>query len=62
MKARQNGCNGLITGHFHMAFCEQLEAPDFTILSLGDWMQQFTYGEMVDGKLSLVKYSPETSA
>lgn len=51
--ARDNGCDGLVTGHFHIAFCEQLENSTFTVLSLGDWMGKFTYGEMVDGKLSL---------
>ncbi|MDO9069427.1 MAG: UDP-2,3-diacylglucosamine diphosphatase [Deltaproteobacteria bacterium] len=50
------GCSGLVTGHFHIAFCEKLNNTAFTILSLGDWMEQFTYGELLDGELHLKKY------
>jgi UDP-2,3-diacylglucosamine hydrolase len=53
---RVQGCDGLVTGHFHLAFCEKLDAPPFTILSLGDWIDQFTYGEMTAGTLSLKTY------
>lgn len=55
---RQQGCDGLITGHFHLALHERLPATGFTVLSLGDWMEQFTYGEMLDGELRLLSYSP----
>jgi UDP-2,3-diacylglucosamine hydrolase len=50
---REEGCDGLVCGHFHLALCEELDASSFTILVLGDWMEQFTYGEMIDGKLYL---------
>ncbi|MBL0224246.1 MAG: UDP-2,3-diacylglucosamine diphosphatase [Geobacteraceae bacterium] len=53
---RAQGCDGLVTGHFHLAFCEQLDGTPFTILSLGDWMEQFTYGEITAGSLSLKTY------
>jgi UDP-2,3-diacylglucosamine hydrolase len=53
---REQGCDGLVTGHFHLAFCEELEGSPFTVLSLGDWMEKFTYGEMVAGKLYLKTY------
>jgi UDP-2,3-diacylglucosamine hydrolase len=59
---REQGCDGLVTGHFHLAFSEVLDAPPFTILSLGDWMEQFTYGEMVAGTLSLKTYQITTEA
>ena len=52
----EQGCDGLVTGHFHLALCEETAGAPFTILSLGDWMEQFTYGEMIDGKLSLRTY------
>ena len=52
----EQGCDGLVTGHFHLAFCEELADPPFTILSLGDWMEQFTYGEITAGTLSLQTY------
>jgi UDP-2,3-diacylglucosamine hydrolase len=50
------GCQGLVAGHFHLAYCEKLADSHFTILSLGDWMNMFTYGEMVDGELLLQTY------
>lgn len=53
---QHQGCDGLVTGHFHLGFCEQLDPTPFTILSLGDWMEQFTYGEMIDGELLLKTY------
>jgi UDP-2,3-diacylglucosamine hydrolase len=53
---REQGCEGLVVGHFHLAFCEGLDDSPFSILSLGDWMEQFTYGEITDGKLSLRTY------
>ena len=49
------GYEGLITGHFHSAFCENL-GNTFSILSLGDWMEQFTYGELENGVLRLKSY------
>jgi len=54
--AREQGCDALVTGHFHLAFSEQLDDSSFTILSLGDWIEQFTYGEMVAGALILNTY------
>lgn len=60
---RKKGCDGLVTGHFHLAFCEQLDGSPFVILSLGDWMEQFTYGEIATGTLSLKTYpSPPEAA
>jgi UDP-2,3-diacylglucosamine hydrolase len=56
-KLQKQGCDGLITGHFHLALCENVPGAPFTVLSLGDWMEQFTYGEMKDGELRLVTYS-----
>jgi UDP-2,3-diacylglucosamine hydrolase len=53
---RNQGCDGLVTGHFHHAFCEKLDGSDFTILSLGEWMEQLSYGEMRDGILTLKSY------
>jgi len=50
---RDQGCDGLVTGHFHLAFQENLDKTPFSILSLGDWMEQLTYGEMIDGQLAL---------
>ncbi|KAB0667643.1 UDP-2,3-diacylglucosamine diphosphatase [Oryzomonas japonica] len=56
--AQQQGYDGLVTGHFHLAFRQELASPSFTVLSLGDWMEQFTYGEMRNGELHLCTYRP----
>lgn len=56
---REQGCDGLVAGHFHLAFCEELDDSSFTVLSLGDWMGQFTYGEMSGGVLKLQTYQTQ---
>lgn len=58
-RVREQGCDGLVTGHFHLAFRQELEAPPFTVLSLGDWMDRFTYGELAAGELQLRTYRPD---
>jgi UDP-2,3-diacylglucosamine hydrolase len=52
----ESGCDGLVTGHFHLALREDIADSSFAVLSLGDWMEQFTYGEMLDGELRLRTY------
>jgi UDP-2,3-diacylglucosamine hydrolase len=52
----QQGCDGLVTGHFHLALQETIPESSFTVLSLGDWIGQLTYGELQDGELLLKKY------
>jgi len=59
---RGQGCDGLVTGHFHLAFCEQLDGTPFSIISLGDWMEQFTYGEISAGTLRLQTYRKSLEA
>ena len=55
---QKQGCDGLVAGHFHLALQEMLAGRPFILLSLGDWMGQYTYGEMLDGELRLMKYAP----
>lgn len=62
LTVRRKGCSGLVTGHFHVAFCERSADTTFTTLSLGDWMEQFTYGEMLNGELRLMTYSSAQTA
>ena len=57
--AQTLGCDGLVTGHFHLAFIEKMTDTSFTTLSLGDWMEQYTYGEMLSGKMCLRTYHPD---
>ncbi|MDD2900636.1 MAG: UDP-2,3-diacylglucosamine diphosphatase [Desulfuromonadaceae bacterium] len=54
---QKKGYDGLVTGHFHLALREELTAPPLAVLSLGDWMEQFTYGEMINGELRLKRYA-----
>ncbi|MEI7817508.1 MAG: UDP-2,3-diacylglucosamine diphosphatase [Desulfuromonadales bacterium] len=56
---QQQGCDGLVTGHFHLALCENVPETPFTVLSLGDWMEQLTYGELLDGELRLMRHAAE---
>ncbi|WP_236685548.1 hypothetical protein [Geobacter pickeringii] len=44
----------VISGHFHLPLLETTE--DKTLLSLGDWLTHFTYGEWRDGAFSLKSY------
>lgn len=53
---RGQGYDGLVTGHFHLALLENIPATGFSILSLGDWIEKITYGEMLDGELCLLTY------
>ncbi len=55
---QQQGAEGLVAGHFHLPLCEQLDGSGITILSLGDWMEYYSYGEMMDGQLTLKQYRP----
>jgi UDP-2,3-diacylglucosamine hydrolase len=47
----REGVEAVITGHFHRPFLE--ENGKTVLLSLGDWISQFSYGEWRDGVLSL---------
>jgi UDP-2,3-diacylglucosamine hydrolase len=58
----QQGYDGLVTGHFHIALCEDVPGTQFPVLSLGDWMGQLTYGEIQDGVLRLKRYSAPLTA
>ena len=55
-RLQKQGYDALVTGHFHLALREDLPGAPFTALSLGDWIEQFTYGEMQDGALRLMTY------
>ena len=50
----REGCDTVITGHFHLPLLEKTtDGGERTLLSLGDWITHFSYGEWVDGELSL---------
>ncbi len=51
------GCDTVITGHFHLPLLEKTtNGGERTLLSLGDWITHFSYGELVDGEVSLKTY------
>jgi UDP-2,3-diacylglucosamine hydrolase len=51
------GCEVVIAGHFHLPFLERsADGGERVLLSLGDWISQFSYGEWLDGELSLKSY------
>ncbi|RNC73351.1 MAG: UDP-2,3-diacylglucosamine diphosphatase [Desulfuromonadales bacterium] len=50
----REGCDTVVSGHFHIPFLDTAEGN--TLLSLGDWLTHYTYGELRDGVLSLKTY------
>lgn len=53
---RCQGYDALLLGHFHLPFIEH-QKP-FTLVSLGDWISQFSYAELSEGRLKLLTYQP----
>ena len=51
------GVEVVVTGHFHRPFLE--DNGTTVLLSLGDWISQFSYGEWRDGILSLKVFSAD---
>lgn len=51
---KAQGCDALVLGHFHLPFMEQ--QPDFTLVSLGDWISQFSYAELSDNDFRLLTF------
>lgn len=50
------GCDVVITGHFHAPFVEGQGSGSHTLVSLGDWITQYSYAEWQDGNLQLREY------
>ncbi len=54
------GCDLVVAGHFHYPRTASYE--NTRIIALGDWIHQFSYAELMDGKLELKSFdhmSPE---
>jgi len=51
-----DGCDMVITGHFHIPLMESDEVGGKTLVALGDWITQFSYAEWEDGAITLKKY------
>jgi UDP-2,3-diacylglucosamine hydrolase len=53
----REGCDIMITGHFHQPLLEKaLDGTGGTLMVLGDWITHFSYGELSDGELSLKSF------
>lgn len=53
----RSGCDAVISAHFHYPYIStKTDGRENTILSLGDWITQFSYGELRDGRLTLNRY------
>ncbi len=52
------GCTVVITGHFHLPFLERRENNTLTLISMGEWITSYSYGEYLNGTFSLNSYSP----
>jgi len=53
----REGCDTVISGHFHLPLLETSgKDGGLTLLSLGDWITHFTYGEWLDGELFLRRF------
>lgn len=50
------GHDALLLGHFHLPFIECQD--QFVLVSLGDWISQFSYAELSEGQLRLLTYQP----
>jgi UDP-2,3-diacylglucosamine hydrolase len=48
------GCDAVVTGHFHQPFHQRDAGRE--IVSLGDWINQYSYAELVDGAFTLHTY------
>ncbi len=55
----KEGYDAVVVGHFHLPLCEQTTMNGVrTLLSLGDWITHFSYGEWENGKFALKQYKP----
>jgi len=50
------GFDIVVTAHYHRPLLENCEGK--SLLALGDWITQFSYGEWIDGELTLKTYQP----
>jgi UDP-2,3-diacylglucosamine hydrolase len=58
-KRFMEGCDVVVVGHFHLPFLEETGSGcSKALISLGDWISHFTYGEWENGRLSLKYFKP----
>lgn len=49
-----DGADAVICGHYHHAV--ETSHKGVELIALGDWISQFSYAEMIDGKITLKNY------
>lgn len=54
--AEQSNSDIVVSGHYHHPL--DLEHQGTRIIALGDWISQFSYAEMIDGKIELKQFNP----
>ena len=58
-----DGCDTVITGHFHIPLLEQPDSPGNGItVSLGDWIHRYSYAEWDNGSIRLMTYRPQSAS
>jgi len=50
----EKGCDAVVTGHFHAPLQRQVDGR--TMISLGDWIKQYSYAVCEDGRFELRRY------
>lgn len=53
----KDGCDTVVTAHYHRPLLEQCAGK--SLLALGDWITQFSYGEWINGEVTLKTYQPD---
>ena len=52
------GCDVVVTGHFHQPIFERAaDNQEHMLVSLGDWIEHFSYGEWMDGRITLKTFN-----
>jgi UDP-2,3-diacylglucosamine hydrolase len=51
------GFDIVVTAHYHRPLLESSDGK--SLLALGDWITQFSYGELINGELTLKTYQPD---
>ena len=56
------GCDVVIAGHFHLPLLERMALDgERTLLLLGDWIDDFSYGEWIDGEIVLKRFAAQSA-
>jgi UDP-2,3-diacylglucosamine hydrolase len=53
----RDGCDAVISAHYHHPILfKKHNGRELSLMALGDWIYQYSYGEWIDGELSLRYY------